>query len=63
MKDLFFEPVKGGKKPYLESLRKLLQHLRPPFSAGDTVGIKLHWGEKGNKGFLPPDYARKLLPG
>jgi len=60
MKDLFFEPVKGGKKPYLESLRKLLQHLRPPFSAGDTVGIKLHWGEKGNKGFLPPDYAREI---
>jgi uncharacterized Fe-S center protein len=24
------------------------------------VGIKLHWGEKGNRSFLPPVYARQI---
>ncbi|NLA40848.1 MAG: DUF362 domain-containing protein [Smithella sp.] len=31
------------------------------FDAGDRVGIKLHWGERGNKGYLPPDYAREIV--
>ena len=34
--------------------------LQYPFASGDNVGIKLHWGEKGNKSFLPPDYAREI---
>ena len=60
MADFIFEPVAGKKKPYVESLRQLLQKLRYPFAKGDYVGIKLHWGEKGNKGFLPPDYAKEI---
>lgn len=60
MAGLLFEPVAGNKKPYIEPLRKLLGQLQSPFSAGDHIGIKLHWGERGNKGFLPPDYAKEI---
>jgi uncharacterized protein len=60
MADFFFEPVTGKQKPYVESLRNLLEKLQYPFSSGDSVGIKLHWGERGNKGFLPPDYAKEI---
>jgi len=60
MADFFFESIEDRKKPYVESLRQLLKQLSYPFASGDNVGIKLHWGEKGNKGFLPPDYAREI---
>jgi uncharacterized Fe-S center protein len=60
MVDFLFEPVAVGKKPYVDSLRKLLGQFRSPFASGDNVGIKLHWGERGNKGFLPPDYAKEI---
>jgi uncharacterized Fe-S center protein len=60
MADIIFEPVKGKNKPYIESLRQLLGKIQSPFVSGDNVGIKLHWGERGNKGFLPPDYAKEI---
>ena len=60
MADIFFESIEGEKKPYIESLRRLIKQFRYPFAEGDRVGIKLHWGEKGNKSFLPPDYARAI---
>ncbi|MBN1472436.1 MAG: DUF362 domain-containing protein [Syntrophaceae bacterium] len=58
--NFLFEPVKGKNKPYVESLRQLLRQVQYPFKAGDNVGIKLHWGERGNRGFLPPDYAKEI---
>ena len=57
---VFFEKVTGKKKPYIESLRQLLGQFRYPFASGDSVGIKLHWGERGNKSYLPPDYAKEI---
>jgi uncharacterized Fe-S center protein len=57
---VFFEAVTGKEKPFVESLRKLLGHFQSPFVSGDSVGIKLHWGERGNKSYLPPDYAREI---
>jgi hypothetical protein len=60
MADFFFEPLAGTEKPYVDSLRKLLGQFRTPFISGDSVGIKLHWGERGNKGYLPPDYAKEI---
>lgn len=60
MSDIFFESIRDGEKPYLPSLQNLLRQFRYPFAKGDSVGIKLHWGEKGNKSFLPPDYAREI---
>ena len=58
--NVFFESVAGMKKPYTESLQNILRQFQPPFSSGDSVGIKLHWGERGNRGFLPPDYAKEI---
>jgi len=60
MADFFFETVAGKEKPYVESLRQLLGQFMSPFTPGDSVGIKLHWGERGNKGYLPPDYAKEI---
>lgn len=45
----------------LPSLSSLLSELAAPFIQGDRVGIKLHWGERGNQSFLPPDYAREIV--
>jgi uncharacterized Fe-S center protein len=45
----------------VESLRGLLKEFPVPFKAGKKVGIKLHWGETGNKNFLHPDYAREII--
>ncbi len=44
----------------MAALRSLLQDMLHPFRKGDRVGIKLHWGERGNHGFLPPSYAREI---
>lgn len=60
MADFFFESVTEKKKPYVDPLRHLLGKFRYPFAPGDSVGIKLHWGEKGNKSYLPPDYAGEI---
>jgi hypothetical protein len=57
---VYFESVAGKKKPYIESLQNLLRQFQPPFDSGDSVGIKLHWGERGNKSYLPPDYAKEI---
>jgi len=60
MTEIIFESVENQNKPYIEPLKLLLAKLRHPFAKGDRVGIKLHWGERGNQGFLPPDYAREI---
>jgi uncharacterized protein len=48
-----------GKTP--DVLRDLLNRLTNPFLKGDTVGVKVHWGEKGNHGFLHPKYTREIV--
>jgi len=45
----------------LNSLKSVLSELRLPFSPGDRIGIKLHWGEMGNKNYLPPIYAKEIV--
>ncbi|OHE24742.1 MAG: hypothetical protein A3J94_11190 [Syntrophus sp. RIFOXYC2_FULL_54_9] len=44
-----------------EALRSLLNMFPKPFSLGDRVGIKLHWGERGNENFIRPLYAREIV--
>ncbi len=44
-----------------ETLRHLLDGMIKPFNSGDTVGVKIHWGERGNEGFLPPLYTREIV--
>ncbi len=43
-----------------DRLRHLLEGMKNPFATGDTVGIKIHWGEKGNHNFLNPEYTREI---
>ena len=44
-----------------ETLRRVLASVSNPFTAGNRVGIKIHWGERGNKKFLHPRYAREIV--
>lgn len=44
-----------------DTLRHLLDGMTKPFTSGDTVGIKIHWGEKGNQSFLHPGYTRTIV--
>lgn len=46
---------------HVTALNALLNDLLVPYQEGDTVGIKLHWGERGNESFLPPVYAREIV--
>ncbi len=56
---MLFRPV--GDTGREETLKALLQEMKHPFNRGDRIGIKLHWGEKGNRSFLPPAYAREIV--
>ncbi|MDA8125040.1 MAG: DUF362 domain-containing protein [Deltaproteobacteria bacterium] len=44
-----------------ETLRRCLDRLPKPCASGGSVGIKLHWGERGNHSFLHPHYAREIV--
>ncbi len=44
-----------------EMLHCLLDGMIKPFTPGETVGIKIHWGERGNGGFLSPLYTREIV--
>lgn len=39
----------------------LLTRMEYPFKEGQSVGIKLHWGESGNRSYLEPEYAREIV--
>ncbi len=49
----------SGHSP--ETLRRLLDGMINPFPPGDTVGIKIHWGERGNESYLSPLYTREIV--
>ena len=49
-----------GKDP-ADNLRILLSSYKCPFPDASDVGIKIHWGERGNRSFLPPVYAREII--
>jgi uncharacterized Fe-S center protein len=44
-----------------DTLRSILDGLTKPYTSGDTVGIKIHWGERGNHNFLHPRYTREIV--
>lgn len=44
-----------------ETLRRFLDGTINPFPPGDTVGIKVHWGERGNESYLSPLYTREIV--
>ncbi|HDP24725.1 MAG TPA: DUF362 domain-containing protein [Deltaproteobacteria bacterium] len=45
----------------IKGLSALVRELDVPFEKGDSVGIKLHWGERGNRSFLDPVYAKTIV--
>jgi uncharacterized protein len=59
--DIRFAGTDGTQSGSITALTSLLDTLKHPFKAGDTVGIKLHWGERGNASFLEPVYARAIV--
>jgi len=61
MGDLLFQQAKGFDAESMKALRTLLDQMEAPFRSGDRIGIKLHWGERGNRSFLPPDCAREIV--
>jgi len=60
-KKTLFIPSSGSMENHLAALRELLARLESPFQRGDMVGIKLHWGERGNLRYLPPLFAREIV--
>lgn len=60
MSEILFHKIKGRSDQYKEVLSALLADIKSPFKRGNTVGIKLHWGEIDNRSFLPPIYAKEI---
>ncbi len=61
MTDLRYQQSSGLSGQSISALRSLLDGLKPPYGKGDRVGVKLHWGEKGNCSFLPAVFAREII--
>jgi len=61
MENLFLPTGGSQQQEASATLRDLMSKMRHPFQRGDSVGIKLHWGELGNNSYLPPVYAREIV--
>jgi uncharacterized protein len=60
-KSIQFQKCSGTEESRLMALSSILKKTKKPFKSGESVGIKLHWGEKGNKNYLSPIYAREIV--
>jgi len=61
-KGLIIRKTRGaGEAENLAALREVLNAVSHPFHPGMEVGIKIHWGEKGNRSFLPASYTREIV--
>ncbi|HPK53520.1 MAG TPA: DUF362 domain-containing protein [Smithellaceae bacterium] len=58
---IYFQECSVGEESRISALRTLLARTPHPFRKGNNVGIKLHWGEQGNKNYLSPAYAREIV--
>jgi uncharacterized protein len=56
-----FQECSGSEESRLAALKMLLEKTEKPFKSGENIGIKLHWGEKGNKNYLSPIYAGEIV--
>ncbi|MDO9584956.1 MAG: DUF362 domain-containing protein [Syntrophales bacterium] len=56
-----FKKITPAPEGTTETLWMLLKELKRPFGPGKKVGIKLHWGEMGNRTFLPPVLAKGIV--
>lgn len=46
---------------HVAALASLLKDITVPYTKGDRIAVKLHWGERGNESYLPPLYAREIV--
>jgi uncharacterized protein len=60
-KTIHFQECSETEESKLIALQTVLEKTKKPFKKGDSIGIKLHWGERGNKNFLSPVYAREIV--
>lgn len=51
----------GDAAAHQAALVDLLPGLQVPFGSGDRVGVKIHWGERGNRSYLDAGYVRALV--
>lgn len=61
MQDVIYQRAMGLGNESVDALNIMLSQLHAPFNKGDRVGIKLHWGEKGNRSFLSPVFAHAIV--
>jgi hypothetical protein len=61
MADFLYHQSNGLSEQSVSALHSLLAELKHPLKKGNRIGIKLHWGEKGNRSFLPPVFAREIV--
>jgi uncharacterized protein len=60
-KRLVYENCLSTEESRLKALTAILKWIQIPFKKNAFIGVKLHWGEVGNKNFLPPIYAREIV--
>ncbi len=60
-KTIQFQECSATDESRLMALQTVLEKTKKPFKSGDSIGIKLHWGEIGNKNYLSPVYAREIV--
>jgi uncharacterized protein len=58
---VLFEKCQFDEKSRLKALQTVLSKMKMPFEKGNSIGIKIHWGEIGSKYFLSPVYAREIV--
>jgi len=59
-KTVQFQKCSAAHESRLLALKTVLEKTQKPFKSGDSIGIKLHWGERGNENYLSPIYAREI---
>jgi uncharacterized Fe-S center protein len=60
-KSIQFQECSATEKSRLKALASVLEKTEKPFKSGDSIGIKLHWGEMGNENYLSPVYTREIV--
>jgi hypothetical protein len=60
---VYFVNIKTGKESLLKKLEELYKKLNfsSLFEPGDLVGVKVHFGERGNTSFVKPLFIRPFL--
>ncbi|MBN1828813.1 MAG: DUF362 domain-containing protein [Deltaproteobacteria bacterium] len=61
MKSVIVEKISSEQGVYIEALSRLLDKMEFSFHRGHRIAIKIHWGERGNKTFLRPEYTVLLV--